>query len=63
MKEEKDGWEAERKDLQCQLEEALSKAEAEATARAERAAQARKHGYSQGYVHMLDFLRKVMRIL
>ena len=33
------------KDLQCQLEEALSKAKVEATAGAERAAQAREQGY------------------
>ncbi|KAJ8429797.1 hypothetical protein Cgig2_015629 [Carnegiea gigantea] len=42
MKEEKDAREAEKKDLQHQLEEALPKAEAEATAGAERAAQARE---------------------
>ena len=45
LNEEKDAWEAEKKDLQCQLEEALFKAEAEATARAERAAKAREQGY------------------
>ncbi|KAJ8440774.1 hypothetical protein Cgig2_007180 [Carnegiea gigantea] len=37
--------EAEKKDLQRQLDEALSKAEAEATAGAERAAKAKEQGY------------------
>jgi len=42
LKEEKDVREAEKKDLQCQLEEALSKAEAEVVAGAKRVARTRE---------------------
>ncbi|KAJ8420401.1 hypothetical protein Cgig2_028073 [Carnegiea gigantea] len=48
LKEEKDAREADKKDLQRQLEEVLSKAKAEATAGAERAVKTRAQGYQQG---------------
>ena len=63
MKEEKNGWEAKRTDLQHLPGEVLSKAEAEAAAGAERVTQAREQGYPQGLVRMLDYLCKVVMTL
>ena len=45
LKADQDAREAEKKDLQGQLEEALVKGKAEATAGAERVAQAKEQGY------------------
>jgi len=47
-------------DLQRQLEEALSKAKAEATTGVERAAQAREQGYQQSCADPLGYLHKVL---
>lgn len=63
LKEEKDAREAEKKDLQRQLEKALSKAEVEAVTGAERAAKTREQGYQQGRAGMLEYLRKFLVML
>jgi len=49
LKKEKEAWQAEKGDLQCQLEEAYSKVEAEAAAGVERAAKVEHQGYQLGY--------------
>jgi len=63
LKSDLDAWEAEKKGLQRQLEEALAKVEADAAAGAERVAQAKGQGYQQDHIDTLGYLRKVFATL
>ncbi|KAJ8429036.1 LOW QUALITY PROTEIN: hypothetical protein Cgig2_016941 [Carnegiea gigantea] len=70
LREERDTWEAAKKDLQGRLNEALSKAEAalakakaEAAVGVEKAAKAEELGYQRGREEVIGFLRKVLTTL
>ena len=63
LKEEQDALKAEKKVLQCQLVEALSKAKTEATVRVERTAQAREQGCQPGCADTLEYLHEVLVML
>jgi len=60
LKADQDAREAEKKDLQRQLEEVLAKVKAENTAGAESVAQAKEYGYQQSRVNTLGYLCKVL---
>ena len=60
LKVDLDAREADKKSMQCQLEEALAKAETDAVAGTERAAQSKEQGYQQGRVETLGYLCKVL---